>query len=72
VNACLDNVELEKVPKDYSIITADVAFYVCTYTDELLPGGREAPSLEGSLAPLGSSSTRLGLEMSPFSAEDIK
>jgi hypothetical protein len=71
-NPCLDNVELEKVAKNYSIIAAGVTLYVCTYTDELLPGGREAPSLEGSLPPLGVSSTTLGLEMSPFSAEDMK
>lgn len=51
---------------------ASLYIYVCTYTDEVLPGGREAPSLEGSLPPLGSSSTTLGLEMSPSSAGDMK
>jgi len=43
-----------------------------TYSEGVMPGGRNVLSLEGSLPPLGSSWMTLGLEVSPPSAGDEK
>lgn len=43
-----------------------------TYSEAVMPGGRNVLSLEGSLPPLGSSWMTLGLDVSPPSAGDEK